>query len=643
MASPDVARGAKPRSTIRRRQALHQLPQEPLRPTRHKKPSLHSLQQPRNNGSNHNIPRKHRSIQDMPPIENEYSKIFREPLEFGAINTFHSNGSSKRGRHNGSSFNIHIPEETSSSASIVSSHKPLPPRPRTSRGRKDDDQPPPPPPSFTSMFPAANQSEQQMDDHDNDEAQISRFSMTDSEASNDISTDDAALDEAGTAEAESNVSTPRRSKFLEGSMNDRSQGVSSSWDPDKFENADIANHSNVDEPTPKAILLKGKASRVQIGRPGTSKDKDLKANTTKIINNGGHQDHVMQNAKPSNVVHHFGTESQPSTTKQQGLGLRSSRSKFNFQGLAKFRLFGSRNSKPVSTTSKSEEDAYKALMNDRKRKAEVAYAEQFGSKKRRAENRDKETRPPHFSRPLMSMPNDSQTTIRQSPTKVPTPSFNLASTASLASTTQDLTTSNLPKSRSISLSSSIRKRPSRKDLEKENAHLRALLAATRRDNFADLEHHGQDGNPAAITIDEPITLTPGQGMGMIPGKEEMEDVPPVPKLPYGLNIGDSSTSINNSVSSTASLRSQNSGKENKRSRTNLATSKTRGDISDDIEADTKTRRDISNAEANTHPNTKTAPKTSSSTESGKRTTRSSTRNRIHVPGGEEFQWPDDCF
>ena len=560
-------------ATIKKRPALRELRQESSKPLKHKQ-SLSDVPQ-HNDGKAHRQehlgPRTRRSyqnVQEKRPFENEFSRMLREPLEFGAINKSNNNGSSsRRGRHNGGTFEIHIPIESSSGTNKELPE--LPPRPRTSRGLQDGDkQVPPPIPSFTTMFPPAKHVASQVSKERNSkELPVSRFSMTNSEASSDVSNAGTAMYESS-SDDESAQSTPRRSKFLEGSMNDRSQGVSSSWDSSRFENSELADITDNDEPTPKA---KGRTKQKQtspLKSQVTVEERKQVHAATKLKLEGREEAPNTSTIKTAKI-HHFGQDPPPPSTLKKhgsrGLGLRSSISTFNFQGFSdKFKLFGSskasKRTVPPAQPS-SEEDAYKALMNERKRKAELAYAEQFGSTKKRKqlpvlERETKHpstssstststampttaTKPtaPHFSRPFpVPLPTihsgtipptvDTHPIIHQA-SKPPTTTTGPLNPPAPAPHTHHSHTLR-PRSRSSSIST-IKKRPSRKDLEKENAHLRALLAAQQKQQQPGDDHSNGGGTG--------LMLQPGQGMGVVPGKEGREDIPPVPRVPVPLHKG----------------------------------------------------------------------------------------------------------
>ncbi|KKY24898.1 hypothetical protein UCRPC4_g02264 [Phaeomoniella chlamydospora] len=520
--------------TVSRRPALQELCQEPARPAtlkkRARKPSntkdvaIHIETADNIHQSACAMSEAHKDDQ----FDNVYAKTMLEPLEYESINNLpHSNRPSKRARHMGKpNFDIYIPEEFKQCPPdpLVSEEEIE--RPKTSRGKRNGDQTNIP--SFTSMFPPAAGAVLQPSEMINTEERppLSAWSDTTSDAPiADIATEDSGADVN-----ESVPCTPRRSKFLEGSMNDRSQGVASSWPTDEEHNVGL-----------EGVVEPRQSNGQRDSQPSTdSKEshvlpfvKDRNATSSpkksKITKEPTYSSTTLSNG---NIVHHFGQQEKATLStkksKGHGLGLRSSISNFSFQGISDmFKIFGSKSFvKSTESTSHGEEGELKALMNDRKRKAEAAYEEQFGFKKQRAENPNNAnpiSRTPHFSRPLNSITNlnTSQTTIR--PPVPPAPQGKPPS-ASL---------------RSRSSFSTLHKRPSRRDLEKENAHLRALLAEEQKQrkrlqSLSQVNVSGVDPDDVenqGVLDENSLMLVPGIGMGMIPGKDEPEDVPPVPKLP----------------------------------------------------------------------------------------------------------------
>jgi hypothetical protein len=226
----------------------------------------------------------------------------------------------------------------------------------------------------------------------------------------------------------------RTSKFFEGSMNERSFGIASSW----FHEV----QSDSDKPLPPTPATK----------------------------------HVTFSCTPVRESPEGRAEQTPrlatSNKRKARRGLRKSISNFNFQTLSeKIRIFGSlyhHDSDPTSPTDKEKEKEQEKeqekekpksasrshlrgadILSERKRKADEAYALQFGFKKARPAG------PP-------TAPSSSSSTSTAGPLNTSTSSLSYPSSTSSSKSAHP---------------PNLRKKKSRRELERENAELRARLDA----------------------------------------------------------------------------------------------------------------------------------------------------------------------
>jgi hypothetical protein len=282
------------------------------------------------------------------------------------------------------------------------------------------------------------------------------------EAKEDAENDDD--DKTPTASTSSNM-PGRSSKFMEGSMTERSSGVASSWFQDGL--------SDSDKPLPP-----------------TPPSKHVTFSITPVHDS-------LEDERVTEL---------PTTKKKERKGLRRSISNFNFQALSeKMKIFSHETTLDATEKKKPQKpDTGIDLLNDRKRKADEAYAVQFGFKKQK------------FS---------------TSSTGAAAPSPNVGHTSHHSTT--DQTSHPLRTSRpTFSTPNSLRHKKSRRELEKENAELRARLA--QQDDHAHHFHVSQAPAPATATRSAHESFMRGKAAMLSPGKKRGisgEDVPPVPRLP----------------------------------------------------------------------------------------------------------------
>lgn len=264
-------------------------------------------------------------------------------------------------------------------------------------------------------------------------------------------------EEGGTSRpSTSSNQTVRNSKFLEGSMNERSFGIASSW----FQDGPV----NDDKPLPPPPPTK----------------------------------HVAFSCTPVRELRDEPLTELPTTKRKERSGLRKSISHFNFQTLSeKMKIFGGSGNE--AATDKAERNDFDKsfldtdMLNERKRKAHEAYAAQFGFKKQKVFSQQEGAAPSpnvggyqHHGRNVEQVSNSFRSSGRPAGTTFP--------------------------------SSAPGRKKSRRDLERENAELRARLAQ-------------QQDHPPSATVEkfvrgEVVMVSPGKRRGKLG-----EDVPPVPQIP----------------------------------------------------------------------------------------------------------------
>jgi hypothetical protein len=315
----------------------------------------------------------------------------------------------------------------------------------------------------------------------------------------------------------------RRSRFLEGSLNERSGAVASSW----YDQDALSEDSYDSDATPRASKDTRGSSSFESNEskplpitPATVKRKKLfKLKSSSI--------------KPSEE-----TEQAPEPQeKPKRRGLRKSMSTWNFNLGDKMKIFGASTNdltpkapKPsrdhqkfVKTPAK---DSMKDVMDERKRKAEEAYSQQFVLKKQKS-NFGIANPLPQADAPVPTKPSSLKRRTPSSSTRTSSASFRNRTPSS--NTTQSYL-SDLSASESENS-----KRLSRKELEKENQNLRNMLRQSSITNFdahRSSVHLPLDEGPSyaanpqdSFAQGHKLRISPGKRMG-----RRGEDVPPVPKL-----------------------------------------------------------------------------------------------------------------
>jgi hypothetical protein len=275
--------------------------------------------------------------------------------------------------------------------------------------------------------------------------------VAEEEAEQEIEDDGEATPRASTSTNQAG----RPSRFIEGSMNERSYGIASSWYQD----------GSADPEKPL---------------PPTPAGKHVTFSCTPVRE--CLDDQGLRQAQPTAV-----------TKKKERRGLRRSMSNFNFQAISeKMKIFGSSTHDVSETTERKKgpkPGAEVDILNDRKRKADEAYAAQFGFKKQRF------AAPSNSTAPAPTIGGHTRTAHQEAHHSRGT---------------------RLPAAASF-IHHQLPRKKSRRELEKENAELRARLAqhgpipASTQENFV----RGQA-----------VMVSPGKGRGKL-----KEDVPPVPQIP----------------------------------------------------------------------------------------------------------------
>jgi hypothetical protein len=270
--------------------------------------------------------------------------------------------------------------------------------------------------------------------------------------------------------------TGRPSKFIEGSMNERSFSIASSWFQEGL--------SDSDKPLPP-----------------TPPTKHVTFSCAPVRESLEEQEQV--------------TELPTTHKRKERKGLRRSISNFNFHSLSeKMKIFSGQSYEVAAAEAAEKKKAQKLdsgveILNERKRKADEAYAAQFGFKKQKFTISSTSCVPG----PAAPSPNVGSTHHAQSQHNTHTSFRALRPSPSIASMR----------------SPGLRKKKSRRELENENAELRARLVAQQDQQ---LLHHpaGAGGSSENFVRGKVVMVSPGVGRGKLG-----EDVPPVPALPTGMD------------------------------------------------------------------------------------------------------------
>ncbi|EHY54993.1 hypothetical protein HRR83_005749 [Exophiala dermatitidis] len=308
---------------------------------------------------------------------------------------------------------------------------------------------------------------------------------------------------------------PRNSRFAEGSMNGRSAGVSSTW-PEHSSISSLSGAESDNDTTPRGSPQRSSIDLGEFAPPAVT-PATLRQRFFKIGSAFKSHEHTKTQGE---------REPHPEKEKKKK-GLRKSISLWNIHGIGGKKKHGGSTSDlaPQATL----EDTTLEVLNDRKRRAEEAYVEQFGPKRRKSnigqepEGNEQELRKtpsakeaPQGSRRGSKTPTRTRRMRRSSSVEIPTDSDLLATHSDLDH----------------------HKRPSRRELEKENQQLRAMLRQQQYEATLDPNHAKLQSEPKrSQQHDETGTggqpeVTPGKPSGKKHNPSRRpQDVPPVPPVP----------------------------------------------------------------------------------------------------------------
>lgn len=330
----------------------------------------------------------------------------------------------------------------------------------------------------------------------------------------------------------------RRSKFNEGSMNDRSTAVSSTWDGNgprlSEESGDHSADDTDSDATPRASSRTSRDSNssfdVSDFQPRSTTPATIKNRLSRL---GSHFKSTSED--PEKAVNE--------QKKVKRKGLRKSISNWNFHTLGeKMKFFGNSSHDLGDSPPKKLEDTEIVVLNDRKRKAEEVYAQQFGTKKQKSNDGvpadDKASRTSAQPRTIVKRSTSAQRTLTPSTVRH-------RREVSPAATRQPLDPAEILSDGDIDR----RKRPTRRELEKENQHLRAMLHEKEQQRSASMVRSASKSTihlplkdthaSSVIQPSNPAAPAPRQATaGSFVAKQQKQHhtrsqgaVPPVPALP----------------------------------------------------------------------------------------------------------------
>ena len=325
----------------------------------------------------------------------------------------------------------------------------------------------------------------------------------------------------------------RRSKFLEGSMSDRSVGIASSWHDHGLRLSESSEKSEDSDATPRASYASrdsGSSFDISEFRPTPTTPSTIKGKLARL---------VKRPSEDSTKVHDEGK-------KQKKKGLRKSISTWSFHNIGdKMKFFGASATDLAGdqeTGNKQASTPHLAELKERKRKAEEVYAQQFGTKKQKFNDRipvQEGLRTPAQPRTLKKR-SVSDRTITPATTRRRREASASASSTRSSHDPADVVGDSEHDSR---------KRPSRNELEKENYHLRAMLREQQAQRMG-VMHRSASRSNVHLPMDndeDHVASTRSAPRSASPGTSEVETnrsaktskqkqyqskgVPPVPALP----------------------------------------------------------------------------------------------------------------
>ncbi|KIX09704.1 uncharacterized protein Z518_00785 [Rhinocladiella mackenziei CBS 650.93] len=315
---------------------------------------------------------------------------------------------------------------------------------------------------------------------------------------------------------------PRNSKFAEGSMNERSAGISSTW----LEHGSISSLSGTEsdnEPLPRASPQRSSVDLEEFqSAPAAS------ATLPKRLFKIGSAFKSNENAtKPE-------TEPQPATTTKKK-GLRKSMSMWSIHNIGeKMKTFGGSTNdltaKAASPTKKAFASGHANdidVLNDRKRRAEETGARELGVKRRKSDvSQPSASNEQGLKRTLVAAPCQS---LARYEGKTP-PNKTRLSRSSSTIGTNDLELadnySDLDRHR----------RPTRRELEIENQQLRAMLRQQQEDARQKGSVSQETSSSTNVRQPQESGRTPASSPRRSSAQKQSQkpsgkDVPPVPPIP----------------------------------------------------------------------------------------------------------------
>lgn len=303
----------------------------------------------------------------------------------------------------------------------------------------------------------------------------------------------------------------RTSKFAEGSMSQRSAGISSTWVAQTAITSPSATESD-NEPTPRASPQHSSMDVHEFKPAALTPATTFKNRLFKF----GSKAKAIENTAKSDA------EPQPAKKKR---ALRKSMSIWNIG--EKMKTFGASahdltpmDASPQSRASGPPKNNDLEVLDDRKRRAEEAYAQQFGTKRRKSNEGQ--------------VASSNEQTLGKTPvTADARPQCKPPTTGRRRSQSMStLVMTDLEVSDSYNDNVDHHKRPTRRELEKENQQLRALLRQQEDPHAVSepaspgrpLPKIPESGSKADPSPRKSVAKKPGQ-------KPKGKDVPPVPPLP----------------------------------------------------------------------------------------------------------------
>ncbi|ETN44629.1 uncharacterized protein HMPREF1541_10299 [Cyphellophora europaea CBS 101466] len=322
----------------------------------------------------------------------------------------------------------------------------------------------------------------------------------------------------------------RKSKFLEGSMNEKSVGLSSTWLDHGAGLSTDSTTADVDDDDNESTPRAGRVSVDSLNStdvadftPLTITPATIKQRLSRFASN-------FKSSESEDVTR----ESEVKPKRLQKKGLRKSISFWNFGNIGgKVKFFGataSDSSDSHGHSSKSSDGEKLDVLGERKRKAEKIYAEQFGTKKQKGnDGLSVEQGEPAHSLPPRTLKKRSVSAQRS-------PAARRRREVSSSTVTSLQEYANVRGPASLDL----RKRPSRRELEKENQQLRALLREQQAQSRGHLQLSASRSSlhlpleeSDVETVESAITSTPSNDGRQKKTQKQRgrSGIPPVPPLP----------------------------------------------------------------------------------------------------------------